>query len=135
MPAKDRYHDAVKRALVKSEWIISDEQVTFQVEDRIMWIDIEAVNVAAALVILIEVKELENVASSIEALANALGKFLLYRLALEEARADVPLFLAVSELSYQGILTERIGQLVIQRFNIPLIVFDPEREEFTRWIP
>jgi hypothetical protein len=103
MPAKDRYHDALKRALVKADWIISDEQVTFQIEDRIMWIDIEAIKVSDALVILIEVKELENVASSIEALANALGKFLLYRLALEETRTDVPLFLAVSELSYQGI--------------------------------
>lgn len=135
MPAKDRYDDAVKRALIKANWTVADEQITFQIEDRIMWIDIEAVNVSTALVILIEVKELENVASSIEALANALGKFLLYLLALEETRTDVPLFLAVSELSYQGILTERIGQLVIQRFNIPLIVFDPEREEVTRWIP
>src|SRR5688500_8720970 len=106
MPAKDRYHDSVKRALVKAEWVIADEQITLQIEDRIMWIDLEAIKDSSALVILIEIKELEAVPSPVEALANMLGKFLLYRLTLEEARAEVPLYLAVSKASYQGILSE-----------------------------
>jgi hypothetical protein len=38
MPVKDRYHDIVKRALIKEGWIIEDEQFTLTVEQRNLWI-------------------------------------------------------------------------------------------------
>lgn len=31
MPAKDRYHDVVKRALIKDGWTIDNEQVTLTI--------------------------------------------------------------------------------------------------------
>ena len=39
MPAKDYYHDTVKRALVKDGWIITREQVLFVIADRHVRID------------------------------------------------------------------------------------------------
>jgi hypothetical protein len=45
------------------------------------------------------------------------------------------LYLAVTRESYEGILTEKLGQLAVNRAHIPLIVFDPEREEIVQWIP
>jgi Holliday junction resolvase-like predicted endonuclease len=134
MPTKDHYHDAAKRALVKDGWRIVDEQFTLTVDERNMWIDLQAVN-QQGLVILVEVKELAEVASPIEALANALGKIELYRLAMQAENLSYPLFLAITKRSYEGILSEKIGQLALNLIQIPLIVFDPQPEEIIRWIP
>ena len=135
MPAKDRYHDAVKRALIKDGWTIEDEQFTLTVDKRNLWIDLQASKGEPQLIILIEVKELADVDSAIEALANALGKYELYRLALQVSNLDYPLYVAVTKQSYDGILSERIGTLVLGHAQIPLIVFDAETEEIIKWIP
>ena len=135
MPAKDRYHDAVKRALIKAGWTIEEEQFTLTVDKRNLWIDIQASKGEPQLIILIEVKELADVDSAIEALANALGKYELYRLALQVSKLDYPLYMAVTKQSYDGILSESIGQLVLGYARIPLIVFDAETEEIIQWIP
>jgi XisH protein len=135
MPAKDRYHDTIKRALAKDGWTITGEHVKIGIENRALYIDIQAVGASIGLVVLIEVKELEDVLSPIEALANAYGKYGLYRLALDHAGSDIPLYLAVTQAAYQGILSEKIGKLAIGGAHIALMVFDPEREEMVEWIP
>jgi hypothetical protein len=135
VPAKDRYHDTVTRALINDGWTIEDEQFTLTVDDRNLWIDILASKGEPRLIILVEVKELDDVDSAIEALANALGKYELYRLALRVSKLDYPLYLAVTRQSYQGILSERIGELALGHAGILLIVFDAETEEIIKWIP
>ncbi|MBX3085305.1 MAG: fatty-acid synthase [Anaerolineae bacterium] len=135
MPVKDRYHDAVKHAFIKDGWTINDEQFSLTVDQRNLWIDLQVSKAEPSIVILVEVKELAEVDSAIEALANALGKIDLYRLALANASLSLPLYLAVSKESYAGILSEKIGQLAIESAQIPLIVFDPEQEEILKWIP
>lgn len=134
MPAKDRYHDALKRALVKDGWTIEDEQITLTIDERNFWIDLKASKAESQLVILVELKELAEVDSAVEALANALGKFELYKLALRASNISIPLHLAVSEQSFKGILSEKIGQIAIGHAKIPLVVFDSKREEIVRWI-
>lgn len=135
MPAKDRYHDAVKHALIKDGWVIDEEQYPLTVDKRNLWIDLLATKDIPQLVILVEVKELAEVDSAIEALANAVGKVVLYRLALQFKNIQLPLFLAVSKGSYDGILSERIGQLVLAHEDITLIVVDADKEEIAQWIP
>jgi hypothetical protein len=135
LPAKDRHHEVVKRALVKEGWIIDDEQVPLTIAARNLWIDIQASKTDPTLIILVEVKELAEVDSAVEALANAVGKMELYRLVLLHEGLDVPLYLAVSVQSYNGILSEQIGQLLLAHTQIPLIVFDPHEEVITQWIP
>lgn len=135
MPAKDRYHDTVKRALIKDGWTIAREQAALKIGKRFLSVDIEAAKADPTIIILVEVKELDDVSSPVEALANALGKYILYRLILEESQIDVPLFMAVSKSSYENILTETLGQRVIQWAQIKLLVFDPEREEIFQWLP
>jgi hypothetical protein len=135
LPAKDRYHDTVKRALIKDGWTITGEHVKIGIENRALYIDIQAVSTSAGIVVLIEVKELDDVLSPIEALANAYGKYALYRLALDDTGNAIPLYLAVTQAAYQGILTERIGKLAVGGAKIALMVFDPAREEIVEWIP
>lgn len=99
MPARDRDHEIVKRALVKDGWSIVREHVKFGVGDRAVFIDMRAEKAADNLSILVEVKEFDNVPSPIMALATALGKYLLYRIALDDAGSLSPLYVAVSRSS------------------------------------
>lgn len=135
MPAKDYYHDVVVRALINDGWTITDEQVKIIVEDRNLFIDIEATKPTEGRIILVEVKELEHVLSPIEALAAAIGKYFIYRTALDDAGLATPLYLAVSNQSYTGILSEKIGILSLEQGKTSVLVFDPEQEEIIKWIP
>ncbi len=134
MPAKDRNHETVVRALAKNGWVITGEQVKLIVEDRYLFIDIEATQSTTNLVVLVEVKELADTPSPVDALAKAVGKYLLYRWALDEAGVSTPLYMAVSQAAFKGILSEKIGTLAITQGKISLLIFDPEREEIVQWI-
>lgn len=134
MPAKDYYHDTVIHALRKAGWTLIKEQITIIVEDRRLWIDIRASGKAADLAVLIEVKGFERMPSPVEYLANAAGKYAMYRAVLNYLKIDLPLYMAVPVSAYRGILSEEIGIQTLKHNQIRLLVFDPEREEIVRWI-
>src|SRR5258708_34092966 len=134
MPAKDRYHDPVKRALVKDGWTIDSEQVLFVIANRHVWIDIQASRAAEAVTILIEVKGFEG-PSQVEQLVEAVGKYTVYRAVIDDAGGEnISLYLALPEKAYMGVLEERIGIIVRQQAQLKLLVFDPNNEEITAWI-
>ena len=134
MPAKDRYHDTVIRALQKAEWTPISEQIAIIVEDRRLWIDIRATKEYENLAVLIEVKGFENMPSPVEYLANATGKYALYQAALDYLKIELPLYLAVPLAAYRGILSEELAKQTLSHSGVKLIVFDPEREEIVTWI-
>lgn len=133
MPAKDRYHDAVKHALIKEGWTIDGEQVAFITLDRQIVIDLQVSKQTQGQIILVEVKGFER--SPIEQLAVAIGKLQIYRFVLDDLRKNVPLWLAVPDFAYQGILTEKMGLVLREQNRIDLLVFSPDREEIVEWIP
>jgi hypothetical protein len=134
LPAKDRYHDTVINALRKAGWSFITEQIAIIVEDRRLWIDIRASKEEENLAILIEVKGFEGMPSPIEYLASATGKYAMYQAALDYLKIDLPLYMAVPDAAYRGILSEAIGQQTLKHNRVSLIVFDPEREEIVAWI-
>jgi XisH protein len=134
MPAKDRHHDSVVRALVKEGWSITHEQFTIVLPGRFLWIDLRAVKTPENVAMLIEVKGLEGI-SPVEALASAVGKYALYRAALKLAHISDPLYMAVPAKAFEGILSESIGQYLMESLDIRLIVFDPEQREIIQWTP
>jgi hypothetical protein len=125
LPAKDYYHDTVVTALRKAGWSPITEQIAIIIEDRRLWIDLRAVHAAEQRAILVEVKGY---------LAQATGKYVLYRTVLAYLKLDLPLYMAVPEAAYHGILSEAIGLQTRQQNDIHLLVFHPEREEITAWI-
>ena len=134
MPARDRHHDAVKRALIKDGWKIEREQVLFILADRHVWVDMEASNTTGEHRILIEVKGLDG-PSQVEALMDAIGQYVVYRAVIDEVGGqDIPLYLAVPESAYQSILSEQIGVVARQQVEVKLVVFDPDSEEIRQWI-
>lgn len=139
MPAKDIYHQPFVRALQKEGWTITHDPLAVTVEETNLLIDIGAERLLAAERdgerIAVEIKSFISL-SAVQDLKEAAGQFLLYELALKQSRteADRALFLAVREAVYTAVFVEGIGKLFLSSRSLRLIVFDPDREEITRWI-
>ncbi len=86
MAAKDLFHDAVKKSLLKEQWIITDDPLRIKIEGVRFEIDLAAEKVLAAekegRKIAVEIKSFLN-NSSLTDFHTALGQFLNYRLALQ----------------------------------------------------
>lgn len=67
-------------------------------------------------------------------MSDAVGKYVLYHVALIASKIEFPLYLAVPRTAYSGILREPIGKRVINHIGMKVMVFDSEREEIVRWI-
>jgi hypothetical protein len=81
VPAKDRFHGTVVRALIKDGWSVRREQVFVKLPERRLWIDIEAVKAGVSVVV--EVKSYTHVPSPVETLAASIGKYIICRSALD----------------------------------------------------
>jgi hypothetical protein len=137
MPARDTYHDAVRNALIKDGWTITDDPFHLVWGARDFYVDLGAERVMAAEKagqrIAVEVKSFVS-ASEMHDLELALGQFVLYRSILEEQEPERMLFLAIPAEPAE-ILAEPIGQLLIGKHLLRALVFDPQKEEIVRWIP
>jgi XisH protein len=137
MPNEDRYHLVVIDCLRKAGWTIVKEQEYISIgthndTNRRLYIDIKAQRNDKQLV-LIEVKGLER--SPVHELMEMLGQYLIYRMALDYLSIEIPLYLAIPEVAYQDIMQHVLGQEMMNRYAIPLLIFDPVQEEIIQWIP
>ncbi len=62
-----------------------------------------------------------------------MGQFINYRYALEDFQIQIILYLAVPVKTYDDFFTMPFVQSVIQRSNINLLIFNPEKEEIVQW--
>lgn len=137
MSAKDIFHEAVKRALVKQQWVITDDPLKFKFGNVNFRIDLAAERVVAAEKgdekIAIEIKSFLN-PSAITDFYTALGQFLSYRLALSETQPERVLYLAVPIDTYQTFFQLEFTQMAIQQYQLLLIVYNSTNEEIVQWI-
>ncbi|MBX3082820.1 MAG: hypothetical protein KF716_14370 [Anaerolineae bacterium] len=82
------------------------EHALVATDTRRLFIDILAERLADQTHALFEVKDFD---SPVESLATALGQYLLYQIALEFSRLDLPLFLAVHPLLIKVFSVSRLG--------------------------
>ena len=138
MPAKDRYHDAVKTALIRDGWTITHDPLTLRWGKKDMFVDLGAEKLLAAekdeRKIAVEVKSFLG-RSELRDLQQALGQYTMYRRILELKEPDRRLYLAIRELVYNELFEEPIGQLLIHSEMVQVIVFSEETEEILKWIP
>jgi len=138
MPARDIYHDAVKAALIKDGWTITQDPLSLRIGKKDPFIDLGAEKLLAAEKgsdkIAVEIKSFVG-PSEIRDLENALGQFVLYQNALSLSEPDRILYLAIREAVYLDLFEEEIGKMLLERNVIKLLSFNPEQEVITRWIP
>jgi hypothetical protein len=140
MPRKDSHHDIVVRALKKAGWEILEENHYLAVgsspmDAKRLYIDIRAQHKIQALVVLIEIKDLED--SPVHEFMEALGQFLVYKSALKIHGDTTPLYIAIPEKAYKTIMQSPLVHETLTNVLIPLalLIYNPEKEELIQWIP
>jgi hypothetical protein len=136
--AKDIYHYTVRAALKKDGWTITDDPLRFAIGSRSVYIDLGAEKLFAAekedRKIAVEVKSFLR-PSPVSDLEDALGQYVLYSKILEEQEPERQLYLAINLTVFRDIFSEEIGQLLLRRTDLQLIVFNQKTEEIVQWIP
>jgi XisH protein len=137
MSAKDKFHEEVKRALIKEQWTVTDDPLEVTSEGRTFSIDFGAERLILAErgieKIAIEVKSFLN-SSAITDFYAALGQFSTYRLALKREDPTRTLYLAVPEDAYETFFRSPFIQIAIEEFQLLLIVYEPKQEVILQWI-
>lgn len=137
MSAKDIFHESVKKALQKEQWIITSDPLKFKFGEVNFQIDLGAEKIIAAekenKKIAIEIKSFLN-PSPITDFYSALGQFLSYRLALAGYEPERVLYLAVPLDTYKIFFQLEFTKIAIQQYHVLLIVYDPEKEVIVEWI-
>lgn len=137
MPAKDIYHDTVKRALIKEGWTITDDPLRLQVGVHRMFVDLGAKKLIAAergeQKIAVEIKSFVG-RSEIDDLETALGQYVLYEKILARNEPERELFLAVRESVFVSIFQAEVGEILLEDKELKLLVFDDKKEAVLKWI-
>jgi len=138
VPAKDIYHDTVKRALQKDGWTITHDPFPLQIGKKRLSADLGAERLISAerglQRIVVQVKSFVG-QSDVKDLEQALGQYVLYRQILNEMSVERNLYLAVSQPTFNAVFTIELGQLLLKNQVVKLIVFDDESEAIVQWIP
>jgi len=135
--AKDSFHDAVRSALEKEAWVITDDPFKIRISPTTnLYVDLGAERVIAAIraedKIAVEVKSFIGTSSMFE-FHLAVGQFTNYRYALADFEPDRKLYLAVPVESYNDFFKQDFIQSVIQRSEISLLIYEPEQGEIVQW--
>jgi hypothetical protein len=137
MAAKDLFHEAVKRALEKEQWVITDDPLKIEIGGTKLEIDLGAEQILAAErageKIAVEIKTFLG-DSPVTDYHTALGQFLNYRLALELSEPDRILYLAVPVTVHQAFFQREFAQLSVERYQIKRLIYNPIQEVIVQWI-
>jgi XisH protein len=136
MPAKDIFHNAVKHALEKDGWLITDDPLYLDFGGVEIFIDLGAEKLIAAErdgeKIAVEIKSFVG-SSNIYEFHTALGQFINYRTALSQKQPERQLYLAVPRTIYLTFFKLELIELVVQSQNLKLLIYDPELEVIEQW--
>jgi hypothetical protein len=134
--AKDLFHDAVKQALLKEQWLITADPLIIKIEGVKLEIDLAADKVFAAekagQKIAVEIKSFLN-PSTITDFHAALGQFLNYRLALQRRESDRILYLAVPVDTFESFFQEPFIQDAVKIYKVKLLIYNPIEEAIILW--
>ncbi|MFZ4677667.1 MAG: element excision factor XisH family protein [Nodosilinea sp.] len=137
MPSLDLIHNAVKTALIKDGWLVTDDPYIIEYGRTKLYADLGAEQPLAAErggeKIVVEVKSFLG-ASKLQDLKEALGQYDIYNYLLEETAPERRLYIAISSGVYQTFFLQDVIQLILRKHQLPLIVVDLEMEVIEQWI-
>jgi XisH protein len=137
MSAKDLFHNAVRSGLQKENWTITDDPLSLKFGDTRIYIDLGAEKILAAKrgeeKIAVEIKTFAS-ASVVFDFHLAIGQFINYQVALENKDPGRLLYLAVPQEIYDSFFQSLLAKAVVNKYQIGLIVYDPESEVIIEWL-
>lgn len=136
--ARDLFHNQVKTALIKDGWTITHDPYSIKISEAIkIQIDLGAENTIAAQrdqeKIAVEIKSFIT-DSDISEFHGALGQYLNYLQALELKDPERILYLAVPADTYTEFFRIPFIQILLKRYEVNLIVYNPRKEDIEQWI-
>ncbi len=135
--ARDIIHFAIRRALEKEGWLVTDDPLNISSGNTRFYIDLAANRFVTAEKrdekIAIEIKSF-NYVSILEPFYCALGKYLAYQSALKEAGSTRRLFLGIANRTYFRLKQIPIFLRIFKEFDIQLIIVDTKKEKIVQWI-
>jgi hypothetical protein len=135
VPAQDRIHVPVRNALIKDGWTITAEPFTIEYEEIMVFADLAAekrVSATQKRIVVVEIKSFLG-RSAISELETALGQYQIYRGYLEQLEPDAELFLAVDSDIYEEFFKQKGIQLIIDRYDVALLIVDVTAQEIVKW--
>ena len=121
---------------VKDGWIITADPYTIRYEEVMLFADLGAERPLAAeragQRIVVEVKSFLG-PSPIHDLKLALGQYSLYLGFLELIDPERKLYLAISDKTFADLFMQKAIQVIVQRYQIPLLAVNVETEEVVSW--
>jgi hypothetical protein len=137
MPAKDLYHDAVRTALIKDGWLITDDPYIIKYEDAELYADLAAEQPLAAerqgQRIVVEIKSFVG-KSMMYDFHGALGQYIVYRNLIQLTEPDRTLYLAIDDIVYEDFFRRPSIEVIIRQNQLLLIVVDIDKENILQWI-
>lgn len=133
MPARDVIHYAVRNALEKDGWTITEDPFVIVYKEVTLFADLGAEHPLGARrgneKIVVEAKSFSG-PSTMRDLECTLGQFLIYRTYLNMTHPGIEVLLAVSRTVFEAVFQMEAVDLIVQEFQIKLLVVDVDREEF-----
>lgn len=137
MGAKDIYHDDVRIALIKDAWTITHDPFRLRWGKKDYYVDLGAERLIAAEKpgrrIAVEIKSFVG-PSLVDDVEKALGQYLIYRSIMRRRQPDRRVFLAIPK-SIAKVFDEPLGQLLLEDYDLGVLVFHPKKREIIRWLP
>lgn len=137
MSSLDIIHQAVRAALIKAGWIITDDPLTLKYADLTVFADLGAQRTVGAQRdkerIIVEIKSFAG-PSPVYEFERALGQFLIYRALAGLLGMKRSIHLAVSTTAFLEFFSRESIQMVLKTYNVSLLVVDVDAQEVTEWI-
>jgi hypothetical protein len=137
MPAKDRYHDAIKNALIKDGWRIIRDPYTIKYQEVQLFADLlvdKTLEIEKdGQQIIVEIKSFIG-RSPMREFETALGQYIIYRTFLRKILPQSQIYLAIGQDVYKSFFRQKAIQTVIQKNQIYLIIISLKSQEIIQWV-
>ncbi|TAK37359.1 MAG: fatty-acid oxidation protein subunit alpha [Saprospiraceae bacterium] len=135
--AKDTIHDAVKNALEKEGWSVTDEPMMVRTGGVALDMDLAVEKLMQAVKenerIIVEIKSFKG-PSLIYEFHAALGQYINYRGALSDESIQLEIFLAVSAGTFRKFSRSEFYLRRMKENNVKLVVVNIIEEIIVEWI-
>lgn len=136
MPARDTIHHAVRNALIKDGWEITEDPCVITYDDMLVFADM-AVECTLAIERVGEKAVVEAKSFSAESemreFETALGQYLIYRIFLSQSTRDRNVYLAVGNQVFEEFFSRPAIRLVCRECQVAIVVIDLNAEEIQSW--
>ena len=136
MPARDFYHETVRKALEADGWVITHDPYFLRLGKRKGYIDLGAEMIGAekgSEQIAVEIKGFMGL-SDVDEFEDALGQFLVYKLALRKKEPDRILYLSLPDAFYDTFFDDSFFLEVLETYNVKILTFNENKSCLVKWI-